>query len=106
MAEVSKFSSALANLKRPSPAAEAAATVEAPAPTPPTVTRIAKVPAAVERGRGRPPGKRSDPAYEPTTVLLRKDTKRASNRKLEDLGEKADLSVLIQRLLEEWTAKS
>ncbi len=106
MVEVSKFTNALANLKKPSPAASAAATVEEQAPTPPAVTRIAKAPAVVERGKGRPPGKRSDPAYEPTTVLLRKDTKRASNRKLEDLGEKADLSVLIQRLLEEWTAKS
>jgi hypothetical protein len=54
------------------------------------------------RGRGRPPGKRSDPDYQPTTVLLRQQTKKMANRLLEDGSTGQDLSELIEQLLAEW----
>jgi hypothetical protein len=108
MAKPSKFAGALAKLKKPSqtPGPVATTVPEAVVAEIPIVERRVKPAPAIERSRGRPPGKRSDPAYEPTTVLLRKDTKRAANRKLEDSGEKADLSVLIERLSEEWNARA
>ena len=61
-------------------------------------------PIAVEpvRGRGRPPGKRSDPDFQPTTVLLRQQTKKMANRLLEDGSTGQDLSELIEQLLTEW----
>jgi hypothetical protein len=90
MPEESKFSGALAKLKRP--------------PSPPAATRPDPPPqeAARSRGKGRPPGKRSDPDYQPTTVLLRKQTKRTASRLLEDAGTGQDLSELIEQLLAEW----
>jgi len=57
------------------------------------------------KGRGRPPGKRSNPEYEPTTVLLRKKTKKAAVRLLEDRESGQDLSDLIESLLGTWTAE-
>jgi hypothetical protein len=57
------------------------------------------------RGRGRPPGKRSDPDYQPTTVLLRKQTKKIASRLLEDINAGQDLSDLIEHLLGEWIQK-
>jgi hypothetical protein len=57
---------------------------------------------SVARGRGRPPGKRSDPDFQPTTLLLRKSTKRAANRILEDLDAGQDLSELTEGLLADW----
>ncbi len=83
--EQSKFSGVLAKLKQP-PVERPAMTIEAP-----TV-----------RGRGRPPGKRSDPDYQPTTVLLRKHTKKTATRLLEDVNAGQDLSELIEQLLTEW----
>jgi hypothetical protein len=90
--EQSKFSGVLAKLKqRP---------VEQPAspPTPPGESEPV-------RGRGRPPGKRSDPDYQPTTVLLRKLTKKTAARLLEDINSGQDLSDLIEQLLAEWIQK-
>lgn len=55
--------------------------------------------AARGAGPGRPTGKRSDPDYEQTTVFLKKETKRAAIRQLEDSGQKPDLSDLLQSLL-------
>jgi hypothetical protein len=57
------------------------------------------------RGKGRPPGKRSDPDYQPTTVLLRKRTKKTAARLLEDTNVEQDLSDLIEQLLTEWIQK-
>ena len=54
------------------------------------------------RGRGRLPGKRSDPDYQPTTGLLRKHTKKTAARLLEDTNAAQDLSDLIEQLLTEW----
>jgi hypothetical protein len=53
------------------------------------------------QGPGRPTGKRSNPDYEQTTVLLKKKTKKAAVRMLEDAGKKADLSELLQTLLDQ-----
>lgn len=83
--EQSKFTGALANLKN-SPAKEPTITPEAPE----------------VRGRGRPHAKSSDPDYQPTTVILRKRTKRTANRLLEDQEAGQDLSELIEELLTEW----
>jgi hypothetical protein len=52
--------------------------------------------------RGRPAGKRSNPEFEPTTIFLRKATKKTANRTLEDSGIKQDLSELIEELLQNW----
>ena len=89
--EQSKFSGVLAKLKQPRPADE-------PSTLPPTPS-VEREPV---RGRGRPPGKRSDPEYQPTTVLLRKRTKKTATRLLEDIDEGQDLSDLIEQLLTEW----
>jgi hypothetical protein len=62
------------------------------------------VPAPV-RGKGRPPGKRSDPDFQPTTLLLREQTKRTANRILQDKKLKKDLSDLTEQLLTEWIAR-
>ena len=90
MPEKSKFSGALTKLKQ-RPAKQPAARQPAP-------------PIAAEpvRGKGRPPGKRSDPDYQPTTVLLRQHTKKMANRLLEDKSTGQDLSELIEQLLTEW----
>jgi hypothetical protein len=90
MPEKRKFSGPLAKLKQ-RPAKQPAA----PPPAPP----IAAEPV---RGKGRPPGKRSDPDYQPTTVLLRQHTKKMANRLLEDGSTGQDLSELIEQLLTEW----
>ena len=83
--EQSKFSGVLAKLNQPMSERTAA----------PFETSIT-------RGRGRPPGKRSDPDYQPTTVLLRKHTKKTAARLLEDQSTGLDLSELIEQLLTEW----
>jgi hypothetical protein len=57
------------------------------------------------RGRGRPHGKSSNPDYQPTTVILRKRTKRTAARMLEDQETGQDLSDLIEDLLTEWIRK-
>ena len=91
--EQSKFSGVLAKLK-PRPAEEQSTAL----PTPPVGSEPV-------RGRGRPPGKRSDPDYQPTTVLLRKHTKKTATRLLEDTNAAHDLSDLIEQLLTEWIQK-
>ena len=83
--EQSKYSGVLAKLKQP-PVEEQPVTPEAP----------------MERGRGRPRAKSSDPDYQPTTVILRKRTKRTAARILEDEEIGQDLSELIEELLLEW----
>jgi hypothetical protein len=51
---------------------------------------------------GRPPGKRSDPAWKQFSVLLKRETQReaAAILKAKDKGQ--DLSGLVQSLLERW----
>jgi hypothetical protein len=67
---------------------------------PPTVSTSPEVSEA--KGRGRPAGKRSNPSYEPTTLLLRKETKKKASRLLEDIGSRQDLSDLAEHLLSRW----
>lgn len=90
MPEQSKFSGALAKLnQRPPEQPAEQSTITAPS-------------AELTRGKGRPPGKRSDPDYQPTTVLLRKQTKKTATRQLEDAATGQDLSDLIEQLLTNW----
>ena len=51
---------------------------------------------------GRPPGKRSDPAWKQYSVLLRRDTQRAAATILRENDEGQDLSGLVQNLLDNW----
>jgi hypothetical protein len=88
--EQSKFIGVLAQLKPRSAEAQPAAQPAHPGGIEPM------------RGRGRPPGKRSDPDYQPTTVLIRKQTKKTAARLLEDTNAAHDLSDLIEQLLTEW----
>jgi hypothetical protein len=81
----SKFSGVLAKLKQPQ-VTESPVTSDTPQ----------------VRGRGRPRSKSSDPDYQPTTVILRKRTKRTAARLLEDQETGQDLSDLIEELLIEW----
>lgn len=55
---------------------------------------------------GRPPtGKRSNPDYEPTTVILRRETKIAAARILVGNKQK-DLSDVMESLLAGWVRKN
>jgi len=58
----------------------------------------------MNRPLGRPPGKRSDPAWKQYSVLLRRDTQREAANIQRDRGE-GDFSALIQSLVEEWLKK-
>jgi len=91
--EQSKFSGVLAKLKHRTSEEQSI-----PLPTSPLGSEPV-------RGRGRPPGKRSDPEYQPTTVLIRKHTKKTAARLLEDTNSSQDLSDLIEHLLAEWIQK-
>ena len=101
MAEQSKFAGALGRLRQPAPPAE-------PEPSPVVEKPAAKPPRAIDTpaptgGRG---GKRSDPAYSPTTFFVRKETKRKAARLLEDQDAGKDLSDLVEELLAEWLVKN
>jgi hypothetical protein len=94
--EQSKFTGALANLKKP----QAKEKVE------PSINETAEIlQPSIERGRGRPRAKSSDPEYQSTTVILRKLTKRRAAHLLEDREMGKDLSELIEELLTEWLEK-
>ena len=99
MAEGRKFA-ALAGIRQQPPEPEKPETVEAAPPAPPPVAERAG-----KGSRGRPAGKRSDPEFQPTTVLLRKATKKAAIRKLEDTDARKDLSDLIEQLLNGWVKR-
>jgi hypothetical protein len=91
--EQSKFSGALANLKKPHVKEEVDPSIDKP----PEIIQP-----SIERGRGRPRAKSSDPDYQSTTVILRKVTKRKAAHLLEDREMGKDLSELIEELLTEW----
>ena len=59
-------------------------------------------PAAALKAPGRPPGKRSDPAYKQYSVLLKKQTHRQVTTILRDQEDGPDVSELLQQLLEQW----
>ena len=56
--------------------------------------------------RGRKAGKRSDPAFRPTTFLVRKETQRKATRLLEDQDVGKDLSDLVEELLARWIVEN
>ncbi len=51
---------------------------------------------------GRPPGKRSDPAWKQFSVLLKRETQREAANILRTKDEGIDLSGLVQNLLDSW----
>jgi hypothetical protein len=51
---------------------------------------------------GRPPGKRSDPAYKQYSVLLKRQTHRQVTTLLREQEDSPDVSELLQQLLEQW----
>ena len=55
--------------------------------------------------RRRKAGKRSDPAFRPTTFFVRKETQRKASRLLEDQDSGKDLSDLVEELLSTWVAE-
>lgn len=85
---------AIKNVRQDPPPATEPVEIEAAAKTTPRPTLIS--------GKGRPAGKRSNPEFEPTTIFLRKTTKKTANRALEDSGTRQDLSELIEELLQGW----
>ena len=99
MAE-SKFSGALARLKRPQ---EQEPQNVAPPPAPPVAPRREN--AIAVRGRGRPAGKRSDPEFKPTTLILRETTTETTRRNLKDRKTGLDLSELVEKLLSDWNGE-
>jgi hypothetical protein len=54
------------------------------------------------RPLGRPPGKRSDPAWKQFSVLLKRETQREAANILRASDDGLDLSGLVQNLLEGW----
>lgn len=58
--------------------------------------------AIAPRPRGRRAGKRSNPAFRPTTFFVRKETQRRATRLLEDQDIGKDLSDLVEELLAKW----
>jgi hypothetical protein len=91
--EQSKFTGALANIRKPQDKEKSHPSIDE---TPETIQPT------IERGRGRPRAKSSDPEYQSTTVILRKVTKRKAAHLLEDREMGKDLSELIEELLTEW----
>jgi hypothetical protein len=64
--------------------------------------RVERQPPPTARPLGRPPGKRSDPAWKQFSVLLKRDTQREAAAILRAKDEGLDLSGLVQTLLESW----
>jgi hypothetical protein len=69
------------------------------APFPPPAVEVPADRSPSPRPPGRPPGKRSNAEWDYAIILLRKQTKKLANRKLEDEGTDKDLSELVERLL-------
>jgi hypothetical protein len=110
---------------REAPPAETPEPTPEPAPVPPSVAASpppppafapaavpalpAKVPAVIapetQKGRGRPPGKRSDPDWAPRTILMRSKIHRRVSIMLLERDNGPDLSELVDQLLTEWISK-
>jgi hypothetical protein len=91
----------------PEPVIPAAAPPVAPAPLAPPAPPPVPVAVAAEpaRGRGRPPGKRSDPDWTPRTILMRAKTHRRVSILLLERDDGPDLSELVDQLLTDWISK-
>ena len=80
----------------------------APEITPPVRPLERSAPLSVPpsvRAIGRPPGKRSDPAWKQFSVLLKKETQRHAANILREREQGMDFSGLVQSLLENWTKR-
>lgn len=102
MADNNRFSSILKtaheHIDPPSEETTAVATAQ-----PPATKRQAP---RMSKPIGRPlTGKRSNPDYEPTTVILRRETKNAATKILVGNKEK-DLSDILESLLAGWVRKN
>ena len=58
-----------------------------------------------ERGRGRPPGKRSNPEWKLFSHFLKRRTQREAAAILQAEDQGRDLSDVLQELLEGWIAQ-
>ena len=67
----------------------------------------APAPASAEpvRGKGRPLGKRSDPAWKLYSHFLKKQTHREVTNVLRNEENGRDLSDVLEQLLEEWLSQ-
>ena len=70
--------------------------------SPASAPAVAAAPAAAKRGRGRPPGKRSDPDYEQVTSYVRRQTYADVKIALIREGRKREFSELVEELLAGW----
>ena len=85
------------------PANEAKPARRAPAAPPARDTSNPQVGVeAAEAHKGRRAGKRSDPAFRPTTIFVRKETQRKATRLLEDQDTGKDFSDLVEELVANW----
>jgi len=57
---------------------------------------------AMLKALGRPPGKRSDPAYKQYSLLLKRQTHRKVDSILREDENGPDMSELVQQLLDDW----
>jgi hypothetical protein len=83
----SKYAQTIASIRQ-----QAAEQPDVPAP----------VSAEPMRGKGRPPGKRSDPAWKLYSHFLKKQTHREVTNILRNEENGRDLSDVLEQLLEEW----
>jgi hypothetical protein len=60
-----------------------------------------KTPKQEPKRLGRPPGKRSDPAYQPVTAWIRKATYQSVRERLLKEGRR-EFSLLVEELLRDW----
>jgi hypothetical protein len=98
---VSKFGDILKNAKR------TPATDDPPAEKAPTLDiapAAATAPPSPAPRKGRPPGKRSDPAYEQVTAYIRGDLYRDVRIRLLQEGKGQEFSELVAELLAAWLA--
>jgi hypothetical protein len=68
-----------------------------------TVPEPDRAPAEPVRKVGRPPGKKSNPAYRQVTVYVRDDVHRDARKLL--LDERRQFSDLVNELVDEWVRK-
>lgn len=98
----SKFSSLLATRgEEPEEEEKPASKGGAGKKRPPEAPEAPPEPAAGKK-RGRPPGKRTDPAYEQVTAYLRRDTYAEVKIRLIREGRRQEFSDLLEELLTGW----
>lgn len=77
---------------------------KASAPTPATAPPRQVAEPEPARGRGRPPGKRSNPEWKLYSHFLKKQTQRRAAARVAELEDGRDLSDVLQEMLEQWLA--